>query len=159
MPTTRMMASKIPSPDAPLEALMQHSWEQITNTCPFNITHHPAISIPCGLGEGDRPIGLMLIAKHWQEATLYRAADAFERAANWQTIGTNGPQEIARHGVPRGFATAHSRSKRKGCGPSSQSPGNAAKRSGGLWIIRRVAAESYNILQTPQIGAACIPAA
>jgi amidase len=49
MPTTRMMASKIPPPDAPYEALMQHSWEQITNTCPFNITHHPAISIPCGL--------------------------------------------------------------------------------------------------------------
>ena len=32
----------------PAEVLMQHSWEQITNTCPFNITHHPAISIPCG---------------------------------------------------------------------------------------------------------------
>jgi amidase len=90
MPTTRMMASKIPPPDAPYEALMQHSWEQITNTCPFNITHHPAISIPCGLGEGDRPIGLMLVAKHWQESTLYRAADAFERAGNWQSMGANG---------------------------------------------------------------------
>ena len=87
MPTTRMMASKIPPPDAPMEALMQHSWEQITNTCPFNITHHPAISLPCGFGEGDRPIGLMLVAKHWQESTLYRVADAFERACNWQTVG------------------------------------------------------------------------
>jgi amidase len=90
MPTTRMMASKIPPPDAPYEALMQHSWEQITNTCPFNITHHPALSIPCGFGEGDRPIGLMLVAKHWQESTLYRAADAFERAGNWQSMGANG---------------------------------------------------------------------
>ena len=90
MPTTRMMASKIPPPDAPLEALMQHSWEQITNTCPFNITHHPAISLPCGLGEGERPIGLMLIAKHWQESTLYRAADAFERAGDWQMMGAKG---------------------------------------------------------------------
>jgi amidase len=87
MPTTRMMASKIPPPDAPMEALMQHSWEQITNTCPFNITHHPAISLPCGFGEGDRPIGLMLVGKHWQESTLYRIADAFERACNWQTVG------------------------------------------------------------------------
>jgi amidase len=87
MPTTRMMASKIPPPDAPLAALMQHSWEQITNTCPFNITHHPALSIPCGLGEGERPIGLMLIARHWQEALLYRVADAFQRATNWQTMG------------------------------------------------------------------------
>jgi amidase len=90
MPTTRMMASKIPPADAPMEALMQHSWEQITNTCPFNITHHPALSIPCGLGEGERPIGLMLIGKHWQESTLYRAGDAFERAGDWQTMGAKG---------------------------------------------------------------------
>jgi amidase len=90
MPTTRMMASKIPAPDAPMEALMQHSWEQITNTCPFNVTHHPAISLPCGFGEGERPIGLMLVAKHWQESTLYRASDAFERAGDWQKMGPKG---------------------------------------------------------------------
>lgn len=90
MPTTRMMASRIPPADAPMEALMQHSWEQITNTCPFNITHHPALSVPCGFGEGERPIGLMLIAKHWQESTLYRAADAFERAGDWQKMGPKG---------------------------------------------------------------------
>jgi amidase len=90
MPTTPTMASKIPAPDAPMEALMQHSWEQISNTCPFNVTHHPAISVPCGLGEGERPIGLMLVAKHWQEATLYRAADAFERAGDWQKAGASG---------------------------------------------------------------------
>jgi amidase len=87
MPTTRVMASKIPPADAPLPVIMQHSWEQIANTCPFNVTGHPAISIPCGLGEGDRPIGLMLIARHWQESTLYRAADAFERGTDWQKMG------------------------------------------------------------------------
>ena len=87
MPTTRMMASDIPPVDADLPAIMQHSWEQLGNTSPFNITHHPAISIPCGLGDGDRPIGLMLVAKHWNESTLYRAADAFERATDWQTMG------------------------------------------------------------------------
>jgi amidase len=90
MPTTRMMASKIPPPDAPLAELMDHSWQPIGNTCPFNLTHHPAISVPCGLSEGDRPIGLMLIGKHWQESTLYRAADAFERAGDWQTMGPKG---------------------------------------------------------------------
>jgi amidase len=86
MPTTRMMASKIPPPDAELLAIMQHSWEQIGNTCPFNITHHPAISIPCGFSEGERPIGLMLVGSHWQESTLYRAADAFERATDWKMM-------------------------------------------------------------------------
>ena len=87
MPTTRMMASKIHRPTRRLQDLMQHSWEQIGNTCPFNVTHHPSISIPCGFGEGDRPIGLMLTAKHWQESLLYRVADAFERACNWQSVG------------------------------------------------------------------------
>ncbi len=87
MPTTRLMASKIPPADAPMATLMEHSWAHITNTCQFNITHHPAISIPCGFGEGDRPIGMMLVAKHWQELTLYRAADAFERAGDWQKMG------------------------------------------------------------------------
>jgi amidase len=87
MPTTRMMASKIPPPDAPYGDVMRHSWEMIGNTCPFNVSGHPAISIPCGLGEGNRPIGLMLVAKHWQESTLYRAADAFEKAVDWQKAG------------------------------------------------------------------------
>ena len=85
-----MMASKIPPADAPLGVLMQHSWEQITNTSPFNVTHHPAISVPCGLGEGDRPVGLMLVAKHWHESTAYQAADAFERSGNWQSTGPKG---------------------------------------------------------------------
>lgn len=104
MPTTRMMASKIPPADAPLEAIMQHSWEQIGNTCPFNITGHPSLSIPCGLGDGDRPIGLMLTGKHWQESTLYRAADAFEQATDWQNMG-------AAKGVSKGAARGSRRQK------------------------------------------------
>jgi len=43
-----------------------------------------AAAIPMTSG---RPIGLMPIAKHWQESPLYRVADAFERARNWQTVG------------------------------------------------------------------------
>ena len=70
---------------------MQHSWEQIGNTCPFNITGHPSLSIPCGFGEGNRPVGLMLTTKHWQESTLYRAGDAFERATDWQKMGPAKP--------------------------------------------------------------------
>jgi amidase len=86
MPTTRMKTSKIPPPDAPFEAVMKHSWENIANTCAANVTGHPAISIPCGLADA-RPVGLMLMAKHWGETKLYRAAHAFERAGDWQTMG------------------------------------------------------------------------
>jgi amidase len=29
----------------------------------------------------------MLVGRHWDEATLYRAADAFERGGDWQKMG------------------------------------------------------------------------
>jgi amidase len=87
MPTTRNKASKVPAPDAGFDAIMAHSWTAITNTCPFNVTGHPAISIPCGLGDGDRPVGLMLVAKKWQESTLYRAGAAFEQDGDWRRFG------------------------------------------------------------------------
>lgn len=86
MPTTPMMTDPIPPSDAPLDVIMQHSWQAITNTCAFNVTGHPAISLPCGFGSGDRPIGLMLIGKHFDESMIYRAAHAFEEAGDWQKM-------------------------------------------------------------------------
>lgn len=55
------------------------------NTCPFNATGHPAISIPCGKVNG-LPVGLMLIGKHFQEATLLKIADAFEKNFDWEKL-------------------------------------------------------------------------
>jgi amidase len=57
----------------------------ITNTGPFDVTHHPAMSIPCGMIDG-LPAGLMLVGEHFDEATIYRAAEAFEKSANWKTL-------------------------------------------------------------------------
>lgn len=45
---------------------------------PVNIAGVPAISIPCGVGEGNMPVGMQLMGKPFSEATLYRAAYAFE---------------------------------------------------------------------------------
>jgi amidase len=84
MPTTVMKAQPIPGPDATPEEITRRSWEPTRNTCPFNCTGHPAISIPCGM-EDERPIGLMLVGRHWDEATIYRAAAAFEASGDWQT--------------------------------------------------------------------------
>jgi amidase len=85
MPTTVMKAQRIPGPDASPEEITQRSWEPVTNTAPFNVTGHPAISIPCGL-EDERPIGVMLVGRHWDEATIYRASAAFERSGDWTTF-------------------------------------------------------------------------
>ncbi|XUM22634.1 amidase family protein [Bradyrhizobium oligotrophicum S58] len=48
------------------------------NTAPTCLTGHPAISIPVGKTSDGRPIGAMLIARHLDEMTLYRAAAALE---------------------------------------------------------------------------------
>jgi amidase len=85
MPTTVMKAQPIPGPNASAEEITRRSWEPTRNTCPFNVTGHPAISIPCGIEDG-RPIGVMLVGRHWDEATIYRAAAAFERSGDWMTF-------------------------------------------------------------------------
>ena len=91
MPTAAMTTSRIPPRDAPFLETMGHCWEAIGNTAPrSNVSHHPAISIPCGMGAGDKPVGLMLVGRHFEETTLYRAAHAYEQSCDWQTQGEKG---------------------------------------------------------------------
>ena len=59
--------------------------EMICNTAPFDITHHPAMAIPCGMSEG-LPVSMMLVGKHFDESTIYRAAHAFEQGSKWKSM-------------------------------------------------------------------------
>jgi aspartyl-tRNA(Asn)/glutamyl-tRNA(Gln) amidotransferase subunit A len=47
-------------------------------TYPFNLTQQPAITVPCGLTAEGLPIGLQLVGRMFDEATVLRAARAFE---------------------------------------------------------------------------------
>ena len=47
-------------------------------TYPFNLTQQPAITVPCGLTRDGLPIGLQLVGRMFDEATVLRAARAFE---------------------------------------------------------------------------------
>jgi amidase len=60
----------------------------LANTAPFDCTHHPAMTVPCGMVDG-LPVGAMLIGKMYDEETIYRAAGAFETGVDWksQTAG------------------------------------------------------------------------
>ena len=45
---------------------------------PVNIAGIPALTLPCGLGEGNMPVGMQLIGPAFSESILYRAGYAFE---------------------------------------------------------------------------------
>ena len=49
-------------------------------TVPINLCGLPAVSIPCGTGEGGMPLGMQLIGKPLDEATILRAGANFEKA-------------------------------------------------------------------------------
>ena len=83
MPTTPMKATPIPPANAPLALWCQRGFEMLANTCPFDVTGHPAMSVPCGLSNG-LPVGMQLVAKHYNESTIYRAAHAFEQTGDWR---------------------------------------------------------------------------
>ena len=48
------------------------------NTLPFNATHHPALTVPTGTVE-EAPVGTMLVAERFDEATLFTLGRAIER--------------------------------------------------------------------------------
>lgn len=52
-------------------------------TYPFNMTGHPAASIPCGFTAGNLPVGLQVIGGRFAESTILKVSAAFERARPW----------------------------------------------------------------------------
>ena len=84
MPTLPMKAMPIPPLDCDLPMYFRTALGMLQNTSPFNITGHPAITVPCGKSDG-LPIGLMLVGRHLDEKTILRAADAYERSGEGDT--------------------------------------------------------------------------
>jgi amidase len=83
MPTLPMKATPLPPSNAPLALWCQRAFEMLANTCPFDVSGHPAMSVPCGLSHG-LPVGMMLVARHYNESAIYRAAHAFEQLGDWR---------------------------------------------------------------------------
>jgi amidase len=87
MPTTPMTAFEHKADVDRVELVnrAQGKKGRTRNTMPFDMSGHPAISVPCGMADG-LPIGLMLVGRQFEEATVLRAASAFERDADWQSL-------------------------------------------------------------------------
>jgi len=100
---TLSTADAILTPTLPLTAWEIGTWEvTVTNdepesvlaaswrlTYPFNLVGLPAISVPCGFNSQGLPIGLQLIGRPFEEATVLRLASSYERAHDWITRRPN----------------------------------------------------------------------
>jgi len=53
---------------------------------PFNFLGLPAISVPCGLSSSGLPLAYQLVGHPFAEATLLRAADAYQRATDHHRV-------------------------------------------------------------------------
>jgi aspartyl-tRNA(Asn)/glutamyl-tRNA(Gln) amidotransferase subunit A len=52
-------------------------------TRPFNCSGHPACAVPCGFSTPGLPIGMQLVGRPFDEATVLRVADAYQRLTDW----------------------------------------------------------------------------
>jgi amidase len=85
MPTIPFRATEIPPPDCSREDYVTLALNMVGNTCPFDVSGHPAMTVPCAKVD-DLPVGMMLIGRRFDEATVLRAAAAFEALGDWQSF-------------------------------------------------------------------------
>jgi amidase len=78
LPTTTIKATTLPAPGCSREEYIYYATNMGANTGQFDITGHPAMNVPCGISEG-LPVGMMLVGRIGDDATVLRAADAWQR--------------------------------------------------------------------------------
>jgi aspartyl-tRNA(Asn)/glutamyl-tRNA(Gln) amidotransferase subunit A len=79
-PTTPGVAFKMGEKEDPLQMYLNDIF-----TIPVNLAGLPGVSIPGGFTQAGLPIGLQLIARAFDEATLLRAAHAYQQVTTWHT--------------------------------------------------------------------------
>ena len=70
-------------------------------TRPWNALGLPALSVPCGFADG-RPLGLQMIGRPFDEATLFRTGHAYEQAAGWWRRARRSSSQTAARGAQHG---------------------------------------------------------
>lgn len=77
MPTIPFLPTPLTPQDAPIEEYASSALNMLSNTAPFDLSGHPATSVPAGLIDG-LPVGLMVVARRFDDAMALRVAAAFE---------------------------------------------------------------------------------
>jgi aspartyl-tRNA(Asn)/glutamyl-tRNA(Gln) amidotransferase subunit A len=69
--------------DQPTDSLSSASPIQ---TIPFNVTGHPAMSVPTGLGANGLPIGVQIVGRPFDEPMVFRIGRAIEKLSGWESV-------------------------------------------------------------------------
>ena len=55
----------------------------VSASCLFNLTGHPALTVPCGFAATGLPLALQIVGKAFDEATVLQVGHAYERHTRW----------------------------------------------------------------------------
>jgi aspartyl-tRNA(Asn)/glutamyl-tRNA(Gln) amidotransferase subunit A len=84
-PTTPGGAPPIPGPAR--VGSKEEAWKAVAGrsgfTNPFNVTGHPALSVPCGFTGDQLPVGLQIVGQYDAEADVLRVGAAYEAVTEW----------------------------------------------------------------------------
>ena len=83
MATTAFPVGEYPEEVAGKRNATRKGWGFLPFTHPINTIGHPAASVPCGFSADGLPVGLHIVGRKGDEATVLAASAAFERAAPW----------------------------------------------------------------------------
>ena len=81
MPTTPGRPHVV-DPSLSIVQNVMRGWAVLSNTGPFDMTGHPALSIPAAEADG-LPVGLMLVGRHFDDGRLLAIARTYEREYGW----------------------------------------------------------------------------
>ena len=76
---TRLGTQSVDLPDGPTPLL--HAY--LGPLLPFNLSGHPAMSVPCGFSTEGLPIGMQLVGRPFDEATILRVAHQYQEKTDW----------------------------------------------------------------------------
>jgi aspartyl-tRNA(Asn)/glutamyl-tRNA(Gln) amidotransferase subunit A len=84
MPNNAVPAPRIDQPMVPVRG--KEVWVmalQPSLTIPHNLTGAPALTVPCGFGASGLPVGLQIVGRPFDDATVLRVGHAYEQATEW----------------------------------------------------------------------------
>ena len=80
-----VMTAAAPSEAPPIDAVPKFGTLELPSlTMPFNVTGSPAMSVCCGYSDNGLPLSFQIVGKRFQDATVLRAAHAYERETEWR---------------------------------------------------------------------------